>query len=85
MNEQYVYGLHAVSALLANPHRMIKKLFVNQDRIDKRLHEFLVKAESAHVPIEKLSAQKMNQQFPEFTHQGLLHLLRHYPNTVKVI
>ncbi|HAT7929483.1 TPA: 23S rRNA (guanosine(2251)-2'-O)-methyltransferase RlmB [Legionella pneumophila] len=79
MNEQYVYGLHAVSALLANPHRMIKKLFVNQDRIDKRLHEFLVKAENAHVPIEKLSSQKMNQQFSEFTHQGVVALASALP------
>lgn len=79
MSEQYVYGLHAVSALLANPHRMIKKLFINQDRVDKRLHEFLVKAEKAHIDIEKLSAQKMNQRFAELTHQGIVALASSLP------
>lgn len=72
MSEQFVYGVHAVSALLANPHRVVNKLFVSQDRIDKRLQEVLDKAEQANVSIEKLSAQKMNQRFAEFTHQGVV-------------
>jgi 23S rRNA (guanosine2251-2'-O)-methyltransferase len=72
MSEQFVYGVHAVSALLDNPHRVINKLFVSQDRIDKRLQEVLDKAEQAKVSVEKLSAQKMNQRFAEFTHQGVV-------------
>ncbi|KGP62995.1 23S rRNA methyltransferase [Legionella norrlandica] len=74
MSEQYVYGLHAVSALLTNPHRTIKTLFINQDRIDNRLQEFLTKAENANIPIEKLNSQKMKQRFSEFTHQGVVAL-----------
>ena len=41
MTEQYVYGLHAVSALLGNRNRPTKKLYINQERIDKRLQEIL--------------------------------------------
>ncbi len=80
MSEQFVYGVHAVSALLANPHRVINKLFVSQDRIDKRLQEVLDKAEQAKVSIEKLSAQKMNQRFAEFTHQGVVASARALPD-----
>jgi len=70
--EQYVYGLHAVTALLSNRHRSVKRLWVNQERVDKRLLDLLVMADEAHIPIERLSLQKMNQRFAEFTHQGVV-------------
>lgn len=72
MSEQYVYGMHAVSALLANPHRMTKKLYISHDRVDKRLQDIIDKAMQTHVSIEKLSMQKMNQRFPDFAHQGVV-------------
>jgi 23S rRNA (guanosine2251-2'-O)-methyltransferase len=72
MSEQFVYGVHAVSALLSNPRRVVNILFISQDRIDKRVQDVLDKAELAQVKVEKLSAQKMNQRFAEFNHQGLV-------------
>ncbi|QMT61802.1 MULTISPECIES: 23S rRNA (guanosine(2251)-2'-O)-methyltransferase RlmB [unclassified Legionella] len=72
MSEQYVYGVHAVSALLTNPHRVTKKLYISEDRIDTRLQDIIDKATQAHVPIEKLSTQKMNQRFADFAHQGVV-------------
>jgi 23S rRNA (guanosine2251-2'-O)-methyltransferase len=72
MSEQFVYGVHAVSALLANPHRVTKKLFVSQDRLDKRVQDLLDKAVQSRVSIEKLSTQQMNQRFADFTHQGVV-------------
>lgn len=72
MSEQFVYGVHAVSALLANPHRVTKKLIVSQDRMDKRVQDLLDKAIQAKISIEKLSAQQMNQRFADFTHQGVV-------------
>lgn len=72
MSEQFVYGVHAVSALFANPHRVIHKLFINQERADKRLQDLLDRALQAKVSIEKLTAQQMNQRFAAFTHQGIV-------------
>jgi 23S rRNA (guanosine2251-2'-O)-methyltransferase len=72
MSEQFVYGIHAVSALLNNPHRTTYKLYVNQERIDKKIQDIVEKAEQAKIKIEKLSIQKMQQQFAHFTHQGLI-------------
>lgn len=72
MSEQFVYGVHAVSALLANPHRIINTLFVSQERVDKRVQEVLDKAEKAQISIEKLSTQKMNQRFADYAHQGVV-------------
>lgn len=72
MSEQLVYGVHAVSALLANPHRTTKKIFISIERMDKRLHDLIDRAIQAQVSIEKCSAQQMNQQFAQFNHQGIV-------------
>lgn len=72
MTEHYVYGIHAVTALLNNPHRKTKKLYINQERADKRLHELFDLASSQQIPVEKLPLQKMNQRFAELTHQGVV-------------
>lgn len=72
MNENYVYGLHAVAALLANRHRSTKKLYINQERMDSRLEAILNQALALQIPVEKLSSKKMNLQFAEFIHQGVV-------------
>jgi 23S rRNA (guanosine2251-2'-O)-methyltransferase len=72
MSEHFVYGLHAVAALLSNPHRQTYKLYINQERLDKRLHDLLDKAAQAAIPIESLTTQKMNQRFPDYAHQGIV-------------
>src|SRR5580704_2273810 len=80
MSEQLVYGVHAVHALLDNPHRETNKLYISQDRVDKRVQAVLDKAEQAHIPIEKLSTQKMNQLFADFAHQGIVANATGLPN-----
>lgn len=80
MSEQFVYGVHAVSALLDNPHRHIKKLFLSQDRMDKRMQDLAEKAMHAGIAIDKLSMQQMNQRFAGFTHQGIVALASPLPD-----
>ncbi|KTD07622.1 23S rRNA (guanosine(2251)-2'-O)-methyltransferase RlmB [Legionella jamestowniensis] len=72
MSEHFVFGLHAVHALLVNPHRPTKKLYVSQERLDKKLQMLLDLAEQKGIPIERLTVQKMHQRFAEFTHQGIV-------------
>lgn len=72
MTDEYVYGVHAVAALLANRNRSTNMLYVNQDRVDKRIQELLSLAEKLKIPVERLSVQKMNQRFPDFSHQGII-------------
>ncbi|KTD18004.1 23S rRNA (guanosine(2251)-2'-O)-methyltransferase RlmB [Legionella jordanis] len=74
MTEQYVYGLHAVQALLGSAHRTAKKIYVNQERVDQRLERILNLAKQRNIAVEKLSQQKMNQRFAEFSHQGVVAL-----------
>ena len=80
MSEQLVYGVHAVYALLNNPLRKTNKLYVNQDRADKKLRAVLDKAEQDRIPIEKLSTQIMSQRFADFTHQGVVASAMPLPN-----
>jgi 23S rRNA (guanosine2251-2'-O)-methyltransferase len=72
MSEQFVYGVHAVAALLANKLRPTKMLYVSQDRVDKRIQDLINAAEKLHIPVDRLPAQKMNQRFAEFSHQGVV-------------
>ncbi|MFA5960533.1 MAG: 23S rRNA (guanosine(2251)-2'-O)-methyltransferase RlmB [Tatlockia sp.] len=72
MSEHTVYGVHAVNALLANPHRTITKIYVNQERSDKRLDALLHAATEKQVSVEKLSQQKMSKLFPDCVHQGVV-------------
>lgn len=72
MSDQYVYGIHAVLALLTHGHRPVKALYVNEDRLDKRLQNLLARAEEQSIPIESYSLQQLNQKFAGFTHQGVV-------------
>lgn len=72
MTEHLVYGLHAVRALLANAHRRTKIIYCNEDRADKRLQEVLSLAQQQQIPIERLSAHKMNLRFSDVAHQGIV-------------
>lgn len=72
MTEHYIYGLHAVKALLSNPLRVVKKLYVNQERVDQKIQALLDAASQRQLPVEKLSANTMNQRFADFTHQGVV-------------
>lgn len=72
MSDQYVYGVHAVAALLTNRHRPTKVLYINQDRLDARMQDLLRMAAENNIPIERLSTQKMNQRFADVSHQGVV-------------
>lgn len=71
MSDHDIYGIHAVSAALKNPHRTVKKLYINQDRIDSRLQALVDNAEARGIPVEKLTSQTLNKRFPDVTHQGV--------------
>lgn len=83
MTDQFVYGVHAVTSLLTNRLRPTKKLYVNQEREDKRIREILDLAELQHIPVEGLSLQKMNQRFADVSHQGVVASVGRLPEYVE--
>lgn len=72
MSETVVYGIHAVAALLNNPHRVIRKLVLNETREDKAVISLLETARRRHIPVERLAIEKMTEQFGKGVHQGVV-------------
>ena len=83
MIESCVYGIHAVSALLAKERRATKKLCINEDRMDHRLQALLDVAVSRGSPIERLSLSVMNQRFSDVLHQGVVAYAEPLPSYVE--
>ncbi|WP_131782070.1 23S rRNA (guanosine(2251)-2'-O)-methyltransferase RlmB [Legionella gresilensis] len=79
MSEQIMYGIHAVTALLKQEQRPVKKLLLNMERRDQRLQQILDLATARHIFIERLTAQQMNQRFAQFTHQGIVAYVEALP------
>lgn len=72
MREEWVYGVHAVGALLKNPHRTTKCLYISEEREDARLQAVLNIALEKAIPVEKMSLPNMNKRFKDCIHQGIV-------------
>jgi len=72
--DDFIYGLHSVQALLEQSPQKIKKLLLYQQHDTKRLHQILTLAKTAHIPAEQLSRSMIEQQFPQINHQGVIAL-----------
>lgn len=72
MSDQFVYGVHAVTALLLNRHRITRKILISEERVDKRLQSILDLASQKNINIEKCPSQAMSQRFSDFNHQGVV-------------
>lgn len=83
MNEQYLFGIHAVQALLNNSQRKTHRLIINAERQDQRLSQLLSLAQQMGIPIEKANAQQLKQRFPEANHQGIIAAAQPLPNYVE--
>jgi 23S rRNA (guanosine2251-2'-O)-methyltransferase len=80
MNEQFVYGLHAVSALLLNPYRRISRVFISEERHDQKIDTLLSQALKLEIPVERLALQTMNQRFKDVVHQGIVAIAKPMPD-----
>ena len=80
MSDQFVYGIHAVAAVLSNRHRVTKALYLTQDRVDKRVQDIVTLAEQAQIPVERLPAKKMDLRFPNCIHQGVVAVATSLPD-----
>ena len=78
--EQWVYGPHAVLALLTRGHRRTLRICVQQERADRRILDLISMAEQAKISIEKLSVSTMDQRFTAGTHHGIVALAEPLPD-----
>lgn len=67
--EPLIFGIHAVEAALANPQRVIRKLFLT-DNAERRLHDTLATRQLAHEPVQPRDLDR--RLGPDTVHQGAL-------------
>ncbi len=79
MSDQFVFGLHAVAALINHPNRPIKHIFVSATRQDQRMQSLLTRLQEAGIPATPLSSAKMDTKFPDVVHQGIVAVTKPLP------
>ena len=69
--QEWVYGIHAVAALLARAPERIVELRVQEGRVDQRMQQLLAAAETAGIAVERVSRAELDRQ-QEGRHQGVV-------------
>ncbi|HUH37881.1 MAG TPA: RNA methyltransferase substrate-binding domain-containing protein, partial [Spongiibacteraceae bacterium] len=69
MTEQ-VYGVHAVTALLAREPQTVARLLIQAGQGDKRLAGLRAQAEAAGIAVEELPRRELDRRVPG-RHQGV--------------
>jgi 23S rRNA (guanosine2251-2'-O)-methyltransferase len=80
MTEQtIVYGMHAVSALLAKAQPPIERLLCQSERHDPRMQQLKQQAQRQGITTVALSKSALDHKFPDVAHQGVVALCHSLP------
>lgn len=71
-DKPFIFGMHAVEALLQTQPSRVVKLCVQQERQDKKMEALLYLAKKNHIPIDYSSKQELDRITHEENHQGIL-------------
>jgi 23S rRNA (guanosine2251-2'-O)-methyltransferase len=69
---EYVYGIHAVTALLRNDPQRVQRLLVQGDRNDARIEAVVELARAAGLPIESCARKQLDRLTHAGIHQGIV-------------
>src|SRR5690606_11782917 len=69
---EYIYGLHAVQAMLERAPRRVKQLNVQRGRLDARMQAVLDLAASAAIDIERVLPEDLDRLADGGVHQGVV-------------
>jgi len=75
MKPQYIYGLHAVEAILKNTPQKVRHLFLQRGRHDQRMRKILQLAHENDIKPEIISRRKLDELLPECKHQGVAAII----------
>jgi len=68
----WVYGIHAVSALLTHAPQRVRRLLVSEAREDRRHAALLEQARTAGIAVERVAADVLQAQAAGAVHQGAI-------------
>jgi len=71
MSQEYVYGYHAVQAVLATKPQLITQLYLQKNREDKRQAVIVSTAKDLNIPVTALSRTEFENLLGESVHQGV--------------
>ena len=96
-----IYGFHNITASITSNPTLVEKIYINQNRTDKRQQELLQLATSNNIPVELVDAKKLDnlagsrnnhqgvaaniQNPPEQTLEHLLITIANIPNAIILI
>lgn len=71
-NKHYLFGLHAVEAVLNNQPERVLHMLVQQGRQDKKIDALTQRARQGGIHIEQVSKQELDRLTNEANHQGVV-------------
>jgi 23S rRNA (guanosine2251-2'-O)-methyltransferase len=74
MEDEVLFGQHAVRTALTRDAKRIKRLLVQQGRNDERIQQVITLAAGVHVRPERVSRQELDKLSESGVHQGVLVL-----------
>jgi 23S rRNA (guanosine2251-2'-O)-methyltransferase len=72
MKKEYIFGFHAVEAILQKTPQNVLQLYCQQGRQDRRLQTITELAETQHIPVHVIAKSKLDQWTEGAPHQGVL-------------
>jgi 23S rRNA (guanosine2251-2'-O)-methyltransferase len=72
MKKEFIFGFHAVEAILQNAPERVLQLYRQQGRQDKRLEAIIVLAKSQHIPVQSIVKMTLDKWSAGAKHQGLM-------------
>lgn len=70
-SNEWVFGIHAINALLKHRPAVILQIYLQSGRLDERISEITDRANSLGIPVEVLDKKELDKK-AEGTHQGAL-------------
>lgn len=71
-DREYVYGLHAVQAMLERAPKRVRQLMVQRGRLDARMQVLLEQAASESVDVERVMLDELDRLADGGVHQGVV-------------
>ena len=72
VKKEFIFGFHAISALLKSHPERVLQLFRQEGREDRRIQDIIQLAEHHHIPIQTVSKVKCDEVSNDAAHQGVL-------------
>ncbi len=71
-SEEYIAGIHAVTALLSKKPEFVLAMWAQNSRHDQRLQLVLDKAQQLGITVQFIERDQLDKKIPGFRHQGVI-------------